>query len=71
MADDPTCPRCQETRMIDAMQQDWKFCNVCACPFRWPRPADESHGAVSEGEARHLRPSRWELPPRGNRWDAQ
>lgn len=38
---EPMCPKCSETRQIDVMQAGWHFCNVCACPFRWPRPAEE------------------------------
>lgn len=44
----PTCPRCKESSpdLIDVMLADWHFCNVCACPFRWPRPAEEFRGGA-------------------------
>lgn len=43
---EPMCPRCQETRQIEVMQQGWHWCGICCCPFRFPRPVEEFRGGA-------------------------
>jgi len=38
VTDEPMCPRCGETRLLDALGRNWFVCIVCSHVFTWSPP---------------------------------